>query len=404
MLTQLKRLAAAGMFLLPLGAAALHAQSPTPEGTTITNTATASFTDINNNTYTAVTGSVSVKVGFLAAPNPGGQASYTPASPSTGNVAAFTIKNSGNGIDSATVSVSAPGVSITGYSYNGTSYTTLAALNAVIKLVSLTAGSSLPFPVNVIYTVDGSSGGATLPITLTQLSVRTPAVTANWVTNVMPPAVPGVSVTPKAGTIAKVPTNGAPAYTQSFTVTNTGNASNTFAIAASIGLPNNSTVTITGVSASSVPLAAGANTSVTVTYTVANGTSDQILLKASGGGVNDTGDMTVTVSKASLSLAKSAWTAMSGGVAITNTTADAIVPGTVFYYKLAVTNAAGSADAKSVVISDPLPATLTYVSAAGDIPADWSISQSSGTVTATLTPVVTAGTTRFIWVGVKITP
>jgi hypothetical protein len=68
MLTNLKRLAVAGMFLLPLGAATLHAQTGTPEGTTIVNTATASFTDINNNTYTAVSGSASVKVGFLAAP------------------------------------------------------------------------------------------------------------------------------------------------------------------------------------------------------------------------------------------------------------------------------------------------------------------------------------------------
>jgi hypothetical protein len=189
MLTNLKRLAVAGMFLLPLGAATLHAQTGTPEGTTIVNTATASFTDINNNTYTAVSGSASVKVGFLAAPFPGGQASYTPASPSTANVAVFTLKNMGNGPDSAQVNfVAAAGLSVTSYKYGATSYATLPLLNAAIKGIVMASGASLPQSISVVYDVDGASGGATLPITLTQLSGRTPAVTANWVTNIMPPA------------------------------------------------------------------------------------------------------------------------------------------------------------------------------------------------------------------------
>lgn len=407
MLTNLKRLAVAGVFLLPLGAATLHAQG-TPEGTTITNTATASFTDINGNAYTSVTGTASVKVGFLAAPNPGGQASYTPASPSAGNVAAFTIKNSGNGIDSATVSVAAAaGLTITSYSYNGTSYATLAALNAVISKVQLTSGSSLPFPVNVVYSVNNSSGGATLPLTLTQLSVRTPAVTANWVTNVQPPVAQAVTVTPKAGTVAKVASNGAPAYTQAFVVTNTGNASNTFSIASSLSTANG-VVTITSTSASSVTLAAGANTTIIVSYTVAaNGVSDRMVLTATGGSATDTGDMTVSVSKASLSMTKVAYTdTTASGTVIAAATP--IVPGTVFFYKMSVTNAAGSADAKTVKITDALPAGLTYLTAVGDIPADWGISTAgvatATTVTANLTPVITAGNTRFIWVGVKITP
>ena len=40
--------------MLMFGAPRLHAQSPTPEGTVITNTATVSFTDANGNTYSAV--------------------------------------------------------------------------------------------------------------------------------------------------------------------------------------------------------------------------------------------------------------------------------------------------------------------------------------------------------------
>ena len=37
----------------------------TPEGTVITNTATATYTDANTNSYAAVSGSVNVTVGFL---------------------------------------------------------------------------------------------------------------------------------------------------------------------------------------------------------------------------------------------------------------------------------------------------------------------------------------------------
>src|SRR3981189_3022720 len=57
----------------------------TPEGTVITNTASASWTDANNNTYTAVTANVSVTVGFTAGVTTTSPAIVTPTSPSTGN-------------------------------------------------------------------------------------------------------------------------------------------------------------------------------------------------------------------------------------------------------------------------------------------------------------------------------
>src|SRR3954464_15670643 len=85
---------------LTLGAAGqLRAQSPTPEGTVISNTATVSFTDANNNTYTNVTATVTVTVGFVAGIDVAGAASVTPASPSTGNLLTFTVQNMGNGTD-----------------------------------------------------------------------------------------------------------------------------------------------------------------------------------------------------------------------------------------------------------------------------------------------------------------
>ena len=47
----------AAVAMLAFGAERASAQGPTPEGTVITNTATASFTDANGNTYTDVTAS-----------------------------------------------------------------------------------------------------------------------------------------------------------------------------------------------------------------------------------------------------------------------------------------------------------------------------------------------------------
>jgi len=411
MFTSLKRLAYAGIFLLPFAAAPLQAQvtpivtSPTAEGTTITNTASAAYSDANGNSYTPVTGSVTVMVGFLAAPNPSGVASVSPASPSTGNTISFTITNSGNGLDSVRVSsVTAPGVTITDYLYNGTSYGTLAALNAHLDTINIVAGAALPFPVVVQYTVPNTAGGQTIPMTIVVASMRSPTVSYNWITTITPPAVFAVSVSPDGASIGRVPTNTAPAYSYAFTVTNTGNATNTYAVSASL-TTTNTTVTITGISTSSITLAAGASGTVTVSYTVADGTSDNIRLTATGTSAStDNGDVTVNVSKAAITLAKAAYSSMTSVTPLTNTAADAIVPGTTFFYKLSVTNTAGAADASKIVITDALPASLTYVSSAGDVAADWTITQAGSTVTATMTPAMTiaAGATRFIWVGVRI--
>jgi uncharacterized repeat protein (TIGR01451 family) len=405
MLNRLKRLAYAGMFLLPLTATALQAQvvtTPSLEGTKIKNVATATYTDANSNTYTAAKDSVSVVVGFLAAPDPSAPASATPASPSSLNVAGFTLKNSGNGVDSATVTfTAATGLTITAYTYNGTDYATLAALNAVIKLVSLPVNGTLA--ISVKYSVGSTYGGQTLPLTVNQYSVRTPATFYSATTNVMPPAAYNVSVTPDNATVSRLVSNGAPAYTYSFTVTNTGNTSNTYSIGATVAGPANGTVTITNVSQSSATIAAGGNTSVTVSYTVAEGTApDKIVLSASGTSASDDGDVTVSVHKAAMTLAKRAYRLMTDLTPLdTLVAADAVTPGTGFFYKLSVSNAASAADAKSVVITDVLPAGVTFVSATPDA-AGWTINHLAGTVTASLAGDLVQNTTRFIWVKVQI--
>jgi uncharacterized repeat protein (TIGR01451 family) len=419
MLTTLKRLAFAGMFLLPIGAATAGAQtpgdtivtSPTAEGTSIKNVASATYTDINNNAYATVKDSVSIKVGFLPAPNPTGQVSYSPGSPSVGDTAVFTLTNSGNGTDSAIVASVTPGtgVSITRYRYNGTVYADLPSLNAVIGKITLISGASLPFPIQVIYAVDGTSGGASSFLTLVQQSVRVAAKSAKWRTAILPPAKDSVTVSPDGATVAKVVSNGATDYSYSFTVTNRGNRANTFSLSAAVAGPSNGTVTISSVSpGSSGSLAPGGTATITVLYKVLNGSApDKIIASATSAGASDVGDVTVSVSKASLAFAKTAYKTKAG-VALTNTTADAVVPGDTIWYKLVVTNAAGSADANKIVMTDVLSSSLTYLTATADIPADWTISPTTSagitTVTATLvsTVFVPAGTSRFIWIAARI--
>src|SRR5205085_7334749 len=126
-------------------ASLLHAQSPTPEGTVITNTATVSFTDANGNTYSAVNASVSVTVGFVAGVDVAGAASATPASPSSANTLTFTLQNIGNGTDKVQVAeaISVAGViSVTSYVFNATTYGTLAALNTALSGATITQGST----------------------------------------------------------------------------------------------------------------------------------------------------------------------------------------------------------------------------------------------------------------------
>src|SRR2546425_9843986 len=113
-------------YRLALSAVALMAlagrvRAQTPEGTVITNTATATYTDANNNPYAAVSGSVSVTVGFKAGltvtantPTP------SSASPRTADTMTFTAAHAGNCTDRVTISENtsvAGGITATGHRY-----------------------------------------------------------------------------------------------------------------------------------------------------------------------------------------------------------------------------------------------------------------------------------------------
>jgi uncharacterized repeat protein (TIGR01451 family) len=378
----------------------------TPEGTVITNTATASYTDANGNTYSNATASVSVTVGFAAGVDVVSPASVSPASPSSGNQQDFTIDNTGNGTDQVSVNVTtAAGLTNVAYKYAGTTHATLAALNAVLAGVNTTAGGSIV--VSVMYDVASGRGGQTMPITLTATSVRTPATSDASTTNVTPATAGSVAVTPDGANVDRLPSNGTQ-YSQVFPVQNTGNASDVYNLAAT-ATPGTAisimSVNGTAGASSTVSVASGATANVTVVYTVGNvaaGSTDLLGLTATSTNTpaqNDAGDVTVRVVKAALSMTKVAY--RDNQTTVVNNTTDRVLPGEFIQYKITVTNG-GLASASTVSITDALPAAVTYNAASGDIGADWSISQAAGTVTANLTPALASTVSRFIWIRVQV--
>lgn len=402
----LRRVALLALMAAPLGIAGrAHAQTtPTPEGTVITNTATASWTDANSNTYTAVTASASVTVGFLAGPDVSSPATVTPASPSTGNELPFTVTNAGNGVDSVTAAFTVgTGVTVTGYKLGSTTYTTLAELNEALAGTSIPAGSSVT--VTVIYTVAPGRGGQTTPVTMTATSRRTPSSSDASTTNVIPPVAGGVVVTPKGTTVQRLPSNGTQ-YSQTYTVQNTGNASDTYTLASSGSTGSVVSIVSTNGTAGtggSITLASGASTTVTVVYTVGNvaaGSSEDLRLSATSnttGSITDQGHYTIQVVRAALSMTKAAFR---DNQTTAITASDRVLPGEYIQYRITVTNTGGAA-ASTVHVTDPIPSQLTYVSATGDA-AGWTIGESGGTVTADLTGTLAAGASRYFWIRVQV--
>ena len=378
----------------------------TPEGTVITNTASASYTDANGNTYANATASVSVTVGFVAGVGVASPATVSPASPSAGNSLSFTITNAGNGTDQVSVAVStAAGLTNVSYKYSGTTYATLALLNTALAGVNTAAGSSIT--VSVLYDVASGKGGATMPITLTASSVRTPATSNFSTTNVTPATLGSVSVTPDAANVDQLPSN-ATQYSQVFPVQNTGNASDVYNLVASLNAGTAITiVSVNGTAgaSSTVSVASGATANVTVVYTVGNvaaGTTQKLTLTATSTNTpanSDPGDVTVRVVKAALAMTKVAY--RDNKTTVINNTTDRVLPGEFIQYQITVSNS-GLASASTVSITDALPAAVTYNAASGDVPADWTISQAAGTVTANLTPALASSGSRFIWIRVQV--
>ncbi|HEX2092173.1 MAG TPA: hypothetical protein VHG28_07205 [Longimicrobiaceae bacterium] len=398
----IRGIALAGLMLVPLSAVSARAQSPTPEGTVIKNKATVSWTDANNNTYASVSDSVMVTVGFAAGVDAQGTSPVTPTAGTTGNEQTYTIVNNGNGTDQFSVSTTAgSGITVTGYKIGSTPYATLAALNTALASTNVAAAGNVQ--VIVVYSVAAGAGGTSTSLALTGTSVRTNTVSDTYTTAINPTIPLGVTVTPDAGTASRLPSNGTQ-YTEQFTVTNTGGASATFNLAASTN--NGAVLSIVSVngtagSSGSVTVAAGASQTVDVVYTIANGAAAGATASlqlgathSTDGSVTDGGSFTITVIRAAVSMTVQAY--MDDGTTLVSGN---VVPGQYIRYKITVTNNGASA-ASNVSVSDPLPAEVTYQSTSEDA-AGWTISEASGTVTASLASLAPAGS-RFFWIRVRI--
>ena len=394
--------------LVALDAGRASAQGPTPEGTVITNEATASFTDANGNTYSDVTASVDVTVGFLAGPTVAGVGTLTPPSPSTGNGITVTITNNGNGDDQFSFGASADaGLTITGYVYNGTPYATLALLNAALAGVTVSMGNSID--VDIVYDVATGQGGNDLDINFSATSVRDNASSDSDVLTISPTTAYDVAVTANDGAQNNLPSNGTQ-YSISFDVENQGSQNDTYDLDVSLSAAG-ATVTIVSVngtagSSSTQAVASGGTATVTVVYTVndvAAGSVENITLTAESqgeAGIDDSDLVAITVVRPSITMTKAAYRDDQTTL-IDNGAGDEVLPGETFQYRIEVSNN-GTEDAVSVEIEDPLAPSLTYVGAEGDVPADWTIAENTGTVTATLDVPLAPGDTRFFWIQVTV--
>ncbi len=398
------RLAALPILVLALQAPAARAQ--TPEGTVITNTATVSFTDANSNSYTPVTASVSVTVGFTGGISLTGAATAAPASPSTADTLFFTYTNLGNGNDSlrVTESISVAGViTVTGYRVGATTHASLAALNTALSTTQVAQNGTLV--VKVVYDVASGKGGVATAYTLTGFSRRDGTKTQAATTTITPGQTAAVAVTPDgAQNLQHLPSNGTN-YTFSFTVQNNGDGPDNFNLSATHPGSAVAIVSVNGTAGSTASisgLASGASATVPVVYSVLNvaaGTKDTVVLTATSvanNAVSDAGKADLTVIRPSLTMSKQAFRDDQS----TLVGAGQVVPGEFIQYKVTITNA-GVAPASSVQITDALPAQLTFASAAGDA-AGWTIGNTGNNVTADLSGTLAGGASRFIWVRVQV--
>ena len=203
-----------------------------------------------------------------------------------------------------------------------------------------------------------------------------------------------VSVTPALTSITSLPTNGV-ARSSSFTLTNTGAASDSYDLLTSKN-PGTafSVVSITGTnitqganpdSARRAALANSGTVTVTVSYQIGNvaaGTIDTLFLKGRSVGnsaKSSTATLIVTVVRPAISISK---TVSPGGTP---------TPGTDLTFTSTVTNT-GSASASSLAVVDSIPATVQYkvASTSATLPAGVTAAieySSDGGVTWTYVPV-----------------
>jgi uncharacterized repeat protein (TIGR01451 family) len=216
-----------------------------------------------------------------------------------------------------------------------------------------------------------------------------------------------VATTPDGATVTSLPSNGTN-YTQTFVLTNQGNVSDSYALVAGVAPAGIVTIVsvngTAGSSSTSAAVAAGGTANVVVVYSVATGAATgatAALTLTATSTVTATsanvGDLTVTVARAGITMSKLLYrddrTTLVTGPA-------AVLTNEFVQYKVTVTST-GGVPASAVSVADVIPAQVTYDAATGDV-AGWTFVKPAGTLTASLTGTLAAGTSRFFWIRVRV--
>ena len=382
------------------------AYGQTAEGTVIANTATVSFSDANTNTYSTVDGVANVTVGHAAGIDVvAAAATATPVSPSSNNTLSFDVINIGNGVDTLSVAENnsdATVLTVTKFTYNSTDYANIGLLNTALADSTVVAGDTVTIVVE--YSIASDKGGEPSTYTLTGTSVRDGSATDNDLTLVTPALTGTVTVTPDGGqSLTHLPSNGTN-YTFTFTVNNSQTGSDDFDLLATS--PGSAVITIVSVNAFAgdsirVTIGAGASPTFDVIYSVAGTATaqDTLYLEArsvANGATTDSGFADMTVIEADLSITKVAYRSDR----VTPIGAGLVLPGEVIEYLVTVTND-GGATASSVVVTDNLPAALTYASSL-DVVGTWTVGGSGNNRTFTLTTTLAASASGSFWIQASV--
>jgi len=397
--------------LLATGAfSGLQAQvSPTPEGDTIPNIAEVTFSDANGNTYAAVADTAIVVVGFQGSLLVVGDADVQPAADTDGNEFDFTLTNNGNGTDTLEVNSVATGNGSTvveniSYRIGATPYADLTALNAALAVLGIAPGDAVV--ITVVYDAVAGSGGLNDDVTLTASSTRTGGtLNASDVVNVAPPLGGAITVVDPADQ-QRLPSGGAtPTYTMTFDVTSTLSGTDNVDLVVSLdSIANDAGLTIVSIdgtpgTSKTLSFSFNETKNIDVVFTVADnaaGSVSGIRLVATAQTAPNPSDRhlaTVTIIRPALTITKAVFTDASTSIPVSGE----VLPGQSLWYRITVTNS-GTAPAANVEVEDVLDAQLSFVSVtqAGGAGGFWTLSESSGVVTATRASFPTATTQSFV--------
>jgi uncharacterized repeat protein (TIGR01451 family) len=372
--------------------------SATPSGTTISDTDSVSsgVNDINlaNNTATvntlvAAPASADIAVTNSAAPTtvaPGANVTYTQSltnnGPSTATTVTFTEAIPANTTFQSltkpvTWTCSTPAVGATGNvtctiaslaSGSSGAFTLVSQVNAGTTTGTVISGTDMGS--SAVTDPTSANNSATVNVTVAAANQADMAVTMSDSPN---PVLAGSKITYTA-----VVTNNGPATATTVTAVDTIPANTTFS-SDTVPFGWTCVVSATPVSCSNPSMAANASSTFTFVFTVTAGTAPGTVIVNSitvGSAVTDptsanntatTNTNVTSPSQADLSISKSA-------------SPDPVAQGNTLVYSITVSNN-GPASAASVVMTDPLPSAVTYISSSAT---QGTCSQASGTVTCNI--------------------